>query len=76
MRACSVQRQSQIALQSLSAADAANAVSATGEGLLRRMAPPGFRPSGLDNLLCYSHYVVHQVGGGSLGRGALCHGPP
>ncbi|KAG2489869.1 hypothetical protein HYH03_011671 [Edaphochlamys debaryana] len=22
--------------------------------------PPSFKPSGLDNLLCYGHYVVHQ----------------
>lgn len=56
-----------VALQRASAA-ALNQLSppgaplACGPGVLQQAgAPPSFKPSGLDNLLCYGHYVVHQV---------------
>ncbi len=32
-----------------------------GPSMLQQHMPPHFKPSGLDNLLCYGHYVVHQV---------------
>ncbi|EFJ48763.1 hypothetical protein VOLCADRAFT_90584 [Volvox carteri f. nagariensis] len=33
---------------------------ACGPGVLQQVMPPSFKPSSLDNLLCYGHYVVHQ----------------
>lgn len=32
-----------------------------GPSMLQQHMPQHFKPSGLDNLLCYGHYVVHQV---------------
>jgi hypothetical protein len=34
---------------------------ACGPGVLQQVMPPSFKPSSLDNLLCFGHYVVHQV---------------
>ncbi|GIL77402.1 hypothetical protein Vretimale_2782 [Volvox reticuliferus] len=33
---------------------------ARGPGALQQAMPPSFKPSSLDNLLCFGHYVVHQ----------------
>ncbi|GLC42706.1 hypothetical protein PLESTB_001129700 [Pleodorina starrii] len=33
---------------------------ACGPGVLQQVMPPSFKPSSLDNLLCFGHYVVHQ----------------
>ncbi|KAG2440254.1 hypothetical protein HXX76_004366 [Chlamydomonas incerta] len=57
-RIAELQRVSAAALNQLSPP---GAPLACGPGVLQQAgAPPSFKPSGLDNLLCYGHYVVHQ----------------
>eukprot|EP00198_Chlamydomonas_reinhardtii_P008187 XP_001697524.1 predicted protein [Chlamydomonas reinhardtii] len=57
-RVAELQRASAAALNQLSPP---GAPLACGPGVLQQAgAPPSFKPSGLDNLLCYGHYVVHQ----------------
>ncbi|KAG2455019.1 hypothetical protein HYH02_000844 [Chlamydomonas schloesseri] len=57
-RVAELQRASAAAMNQLSPP---GAPLACGPGVLQQAgAPPSFKPSGLDNLLCYGHYVVHQ----------------
>ncbi|KXZ48692.1 hypothetical protein GPECTOR_26g595 [Gonium pectorale] len=60
-RIAELQRASAAALQQLSPSPGGVPLSgAVLPGGLQAAMPPSFKPSGLDNLLCFGHYVVHQ----------------